>query len=97
MKLNVWSVTLASVITAVVMTVLTLPFRALVAAHMMRVWSAEGGAALPGAMMRHPMLGGGFGIAALFVGLLVVVVYSGIAGALFAAIYNALVARQPAA
>jgi hypothetical protein len=95
MRLNVLSVTLASMITAVIMTVLTLPFRALIAAHMMRVWSAQGGAANPGAMMHHPMLGSGFGVAALFVGLLVVVVYSGIAGALFAAIYNALVARQP--
>jgi hypothetical protein len=97
LKLNVRAATLASAITAVIMVVLSLPVHIVMYAHEMRPEMAPGGGPMPhgpgSEMMQPPMWGIGFA-GWIIVALLVVIVYSGVAGAIFAAIYNALLPKR---
>lgn len=82
LRLSVWAATVASATTALIMGVLWLPL------HLMRARASFG-------VMPHPMsAGGGFAGGWVLVALLVVLVYGGVAGAIFAAIYNAVLSRR---
>jgi len=96
LRLNVWTAALASAITAVIIAVLSLPVHLTMHARAMReTWGPNGAPSPgpPGTMMQSPMWGAGFA-AWIIVALLVVIVYSGVAGAIFAAIYNALLRKR---
>jgi hypothetical protein len=98
LKFNVGATAAASAVTALIIAILALPL------HLMReravVGFAGAGRVFPGpgrefppAGMPHPM-GGGFALGLLLVWLLIVLVYAGVAGALFAAIYNVTLTRR---
>ncbi len=95
LELRVWTTALASASTAVIIAILSLPIHLMMHAHGMREgWRTSGAARAPGGSMMHaPMSGAGF-VGWIFVALLVLIVYSGVAGAIFAATYNALVRKR---
>jgi ribose/xylose/arabinose/galactoside ABC-type transport system permease subunit len=88
MKLSIRSMTFASVLTALIMALLTLPF------HIMR-WGMVGRPWGHGMMVSHPGMSGWPIAAWMLLAFAVLIVYAGIAGAVFAAIYNAFAPRQP--
>jgi hypothetical protein len=94
-RFNVWATTLASAATGLIIVILSLPFHRM---HpRMGLAGPRIGIVAPGVgvVPPHPApLGGGPVVGWIFIGLLAVIVYAGIAGAIFAAIYNAIVSRR---
>lgn len=90
LRLNVGAMAAASAVTALIIAILALPL------HLMRertMLATPRGTIFPAPGPPHPM-GGGFALGFLLVWLLIVLVYAGVAGALFAAIYNVTLTRR---
>lgn len=88
-RLNVWGVTLSGALTALIILILSLPF------HLMHQRSmGEPRGFSPGAAAQHPMMGGEGIVAFVLIALLLALVYGGVAGAIFASIYNAILNRR---
>ncbi len=98
MKLSIRATTFASAFTALIMILLTLPFHLMQwgwmggMSHRGGTW--PGGTWMHGMMASHPGLGGWPFIAWLLLAIAVVIVYAGITGAIFAAMYNAFAPKQ---
>lgn len=97
LTLNAWSVTLASALTALIVAILSLPLHLM---HMGRGFGSHeamlgprGGYPMQG-VMQHPAPSPGLIVVWVLIALLVVFVYGGVAGAIFAALYNALLSRR---
>ncbi|HEY9085990.1 MAG TPA: hypothetical protein VIN40_08675 [Candidatus Tyrphobacter sp.] len=100
LKLNVWATTVSSAVTALIMVILWLPFHLMHGRRMLghgtfgpMQGSMPANAAAQGMMVPHAM-GGGVLVGWLLVGILVVLVYAAVTGALFAAIYNAIAHKR---
>ncbi len=99
MKLSIKATMLSSALTTLIMTLLLVPL------HLAR-WRWMGGmehapaAGAPGhpwvhGMMMHPAMMGGWPVIAwILLGIAVLVVYAGLTGVIFAAIYNAFAPKQ---
>lgn len=88
--LNVWSTTLASALTALIVAILSLPL------HFMHMGHGMGGRGQMGLHGGMPYAAPNPGLIFVWVliALLVVFVYAGVAGAIFAAIYNTILSRR---
>ncbi len=91
LALNVWSTTLASALTALIVAILSLPLHFMHAGHGM---GPRGPMGLHGGGMPYTPPNPGLVLVWVLVALLVVFVYGGVAGSIFAAIYNAILSRR---
>ena len=90
LRLNVWGVTLSSALTALIVLILSFPLHLM---HQRSMAGARGGGPDFGAP--HPMMGGdGISVAFVLIALLLALVYGGVAGAIFASLYNAILNRR---
>lgn len=94
LKLNVWGVTISSALTALIVVILSLPLHLMHQREMFGERAMGGGVYGAPGMMPHPAVGGGVAVTFVLVALLVVLVYGGVGGAIFAAIYNAILNRR---
>lgn len=100
MKLSIRAVTLSSALTTLIMTLLLLPLHLLHRhAMMLMAPGARSGGMMPGMMPHdqmtfHAQLGSWPVIAWILLALAVIVVYAGVAGFIFGAIYNAFAPKQ---
>lgn len=102
-RLHVWGLTVASGVAALLMGLLALPLHLLKYAHEMRAPMMRGPMGTPpgmgyppqGVLEPHAWQAGG-GIGLLVLGLILLAVWGGIAGAVVAAVYNALLPKVKA-
>ncbi len=89
LRLNVGATALAGAVTAIILAIVSLPL------HLLHrtMFGATRGMMFPGGGAIHPAMGAG-SAAWILLGCLVVLVYAGVAGALFAIIYNAMLTRR---
>ncbi|HKU81093.1 MAG TPA: hypothetical protein VJP76_02900 [Candidatus Tumulicola sp.] len=90
LPLNVWSTTLASALTALIIAILSLPLHLMHAGHGM---GPRGGMGMHG-MGPQGAPNPGMIFVWVLIWLLVVFVYGGVAGAIFGALYNAILNRR---
>lgn len=88
LRLNVGATAAAGAVTAIIMAILAFPL------HLMHrtIFGAPRGMMFPGQVVPHPMMGAG-GVW-IIIGLIVLLAYAGVAGAIFAAIYNVTMTRR---
>lgn len=95
LRLNVWGLALASALTTVILGLIAWPIHAMMMAHAAARYGTYGGPwqGMPSGphapMMMHPGLG-----AWHFFGLIIVMIWAGVGGAILAALYNAFIARR---
>ena len=97
LSLDVWSVTAASALTALIVAILSLPLHLMHAGRMVggAMGGPRSGMPMQGMMQPHLAPSPGMILVWVLIVLLVVFVYGGIAGAIFAALYNAILTRRP--